>query len=117
MIDQEVERILGDIQQDNPEGRWLPNRGKDGFVRFYSTGIRELIHKHEEQWTVSIAYHQFFELGRERFDTTREAKHYADNRDFDALYWLEEDANRIRRKHNELSARPSPEQDSGDIGF
>ena len=94
----DVEMILGEFEFDNPEGRWFPAKHKSSFVRFYSTGFRELIHKRDEGWTVSIACGDYFEVGTRHFETTREAKWFADNRDMDALWQLEMFADNIRRK-------------------
>lgn len=90
MIDEHLERILGPIAFDNPDGRWFAAKHKFGFVRYYDQGYREVIHKHDGEWKVSLARgdHEF-SLGYKGFETTREAKEWADNRNDQELHYVE----------------------------
>ena len=83
----ELERIYG--QTDDPmAGRWFVSENHN-YVRHFDR-FREVIHKHNGNWTVSIGGpDNKFQVGIVTFDNTNEAKKWCDNRDQDELHHLE----------------------------
>lgn len=108
------DQYLGWLEPNNPEGRWFASNNKFSFLRFYDTGLREVIHKQDDGWTVSIGHEDGeFQVGYKHFDTVREAKLWADNRDDYDLTLLEQITDII--KSDISKKKPKPEEN--DIGF
>ena len=94
-----VEEILGWTTRrfDGSYSSWNYNKDTYGSTtRFYEDGWREVIHKRDDHWTLSIGYEDQFSVGNKQFDTVKEAKEWADNRDMDDLYYLECVVNAMR---------------------
>ena len=115
-MDDRIQQYLGYIEQSNPEGRWFASKHKGSFLRFYDTGFREVLHQKEDGWVISIAHEDGqFQLGYKYFDTTREAKHWADNRDAEDMHLLEHITNGIKDKLK--AKKPQAEEIDNNPGF
>ena len=90
----DIEMIFGPAEYDpltGYDGQWRASKNKDSFIRYYSAGWREVIHKRNDHWTLSIGRGDtFFQVGYKEFDGVRQAKHWADNRDMDDFHILEQ---------------------------
>lgn len=84
------EQILGPLPIDNLDGKFYQSKDKLKFVRFYDTGFREVIHRHQEYWVVSIGYKNRFTLGHKDFNSHKEAENWSNNRDDQDLWILEQ---------------------------
>ena len=113
------EMYLGYPQRD-VEGtyndRWWASKNKDSFIRFYETDFKEVLHKYDEYWTVSIGYHDEFQLGYKQFDTTREAKQWSDDRSLEDLSILEEIVELMVCNHK-VKQGVSTQPEGEDVGF
>ena len=95
MYNKELDRIYGVCSSDPSLGRWYANKDtKDSFVRYFDD-YREITHKREfgdeKGWVLSIGGPgKHFQVGNTFFNTANEAKKYADNRDEDDLFYLEQ---------------------------
>ena len=115
MVDERILHHLGWLEPNNPEGRWFPSKHKFSFLRFYDTGFREVIHNTDDGWVVSIGHEDGeFQLGYQYFDTTREAKEWADTRGVEDLDLLSIITDDIKRK---LSAKKPQAEEVENPGF
>lgn len=101
--DRHLDRIYFVMTSDPNVGRWFQSTNKMSFVRYFDE-YREVIHKvnhlrtdediyenGEGQWTVSIGYKDnHFQVGYKYFNTVKEAKKWADNRNDEDLWILEQ---------------------------
>lgn len=102
-MDRELERIYG-YNSDPNSGKWFVSDNHN-YVR-YIGDFREIIHQvipmnnHDDPtrglycdyklWTVSIGGPENkFQVGTNYFQTTKDAKKWADNRDMESLHYLE----------------------------
>lgn len=112
MYDKYLDRIYMPMTSDPNVGRWFVSDNYN-YTRFFDE-YREIVHKvspirsldydeyldgplQDEMWTVSIGGPgNKFQVGYKYFNTTKEAKKWADNRTAEDLYELEAIVNNWR---------------------
>ena len=75
------------------------------YIRFYAAGFRELVHRDGDKWYLSLALGSpeggLFSKGRVEFNSSREAREWADNRDFEDEHWLSVDADELMKRYKD----------------
>ena len=117
-----VEQKLGWFRPDD-NGKWWSSKNKDKFTRYFDTDFREVIHKvsgydewdqQKEGWTVSLGYKEKqFSQGYKVFDTTAEAREWADNRTEDEWEFLDHESTTLMNRWKATQPKPEPEIDAG----